>query len=803
MEQTAYLYLQSIHVPFCKGTNSTDSSRISNFALCIYGVPRFNLNNELTGIMMHYEAYEQALEGGLSLTLRYLKFLFFGPPRSGKTSTRRRLSKEIVNLDQLGGPSISTWVAETNDVIIKTSKPEDVTIKKLTSESVAVAGTEWMSMKSSKRDTQQGIYDEKYLAQLFYQLFHKRSTSTTPVASSEPTPMQDSNEHSKSEAPDASNPANPTGENTKQDEQSDVIDVTEVKRLVRLSDTEKSEIDDAFKNLTTILQSGSPKDLKQLLEDLTMINMADVGGQPAFLDMLPALTIGPALYLLFFRLDQELGKKYPVQFHAADSEHEVTLESSYCIEEVLYQCLASIACFSSQQRAEREAKPQASSRALLFGTYKDRVTASQISEIESTMEEHFKGTKLHQEGLLLKSLHGKMVTTVDNMFGTDESEMSDIRRDIERIIKSYFPAIPIPVSWLMFRIVLHLLNKPIASLAQCEEIAKQLSMTSPVQEAIWFFHHDIGSLMHYSNIPSMEDTVICNPQVIFDSISKLIINKFKHGNRALNPREVYEFQQKGLFTLSHIQDTTDHPQSSLLKLNQLVDVLKHHNVLAEVKQDKEVASSSEPEPEPKFIMPAVMKYASQRELPSPSSTIEASPSPIFIHFAGGFVPFGVFCAGVARLIAQLDSMSPGWQLCDDQLMRNKAKFIIDKAFFATLISRPQYIMIHIEKHQKARCKTALEVICSKVRKAVIQALETVISNMKYKPYGALQVLIEQPFELAFACNLENSHSDHFMIVKDNSGHHAECLKSQVGFDLEDRHLIWFKVSIIAIMTIRA
>ena len=32
----------------------------------------------------------------------------------------------------------------------------------------------------------------------------------------------------------------------------------------------------------------------------------------------------------------------------------------------------------------------------------------------------------------------------------------------------------------MFRIVLHLLNKPIVSLAQCEEIAKQLSMTSSV-----------------------------------------------------------------------------------------------------------------------------------------------------------------------------------------------------------------------------------------------------------------------------------------------------------------------------------
>ena len=60
--------------------------------------------------MEHYEAYEQALREGMSLTLRYLKFLFLGPPRSGKTSTRRRLIKEIVNLMSLGEASKSTGV---------------------------------------------------------------------------------------------------------------------------------------------------------------------------------------------------------------------------------------------------------------------------------------------------------------------------------------------------------------------------------------------------------------------------------------------------------------------------------------------------------------------------------------------------------------------------------------------------------------------------------------------------------------------------------------------------------------------
>ena len=733
----------------------------------------------------HYEAYKKAIEGGLSLTLRYLKFLFFGPPRSGKTSTRRRLIGEIVNLHQLGVHSISTGVAEANDVIIK----------KLTSEPAAIEGSQWRSLKKSTEDVKlDNIYSEgdfSYLAQLFYRLIYK---NTTPGATgSEPVQDNSASHHLAAkgdQTQDLSDLSITSASTTDHKVEGTELNKEDAK-VDHLTDTEGVEIKNAFEKLTTILQSDSPEDLKRLLEELTMINMTDVGGQPAFLDMLPALTTGPALYFLFFRLDQELGKHYPVRFCPAENKEDITLESSYCIKEVLHQCLASIACFSCHQRASSAKKPQvASSGALLFGTYKDQVDDSKISQIEHELEKDFEETKLHEEGLLLKSSRGKMINTIDNMFGTDESEMSVIRKDIEGIIKSYFPATEIPVSWLMFRIILHLLNKPVVSLAQCVEIAKQLSMPSPVQEALWFFHRDIGSLMYYSNIPSMENIVICDPQVIFDSISKLIIDKFKCSNRALKPREVKEFYQKGQFGLSHISDTTECQQSDYLKLNQLMDLLKDLNILAEVKQPEEGNQA-----EPKFIMPAVMKYASESELVSLSITSEKQASPLIIHFEGGFVPFGVFCAGMAHLIAHQDSMSPKWQLCNNQVRKNKVKFLIDGAFFAILVSRPQHITVCVERHPKARCKSTLEVICSAVRQTIVGTLETVISKMKYKPYETLLLSSKQPFEPAFTCScLDDSHGDHVMILtEDESGRHATCLKSDIVLDLEDRHLIWFKV----------
>ena len=731
-----------------------------------------------------YKAYETALQSGLALNLRYLKFLFFGPPRSGKSTTRRRLVQEIINLHSLGEPSVSTGVTETHEVVIK----------KLTSESVAITDSQWCSMKKSN-EARQDMYCEtelKYLAQLFYQSIQSVSaTSVEPTLKSRATNESD-NANDVPISGDTTSTINTEEDSEKIVSKADgTLKTTEAPSYNELSNTEKLEVKNAFDKLKKILHSDSVEELKQLLEEITLVNMEDVGGQPAFLDMVPALTIGPALYLLFFRLDQNLKERYPVRFLASDSKAEITLKSYYCIEDVLHQCLASVVCFgciSSQENTESASKPQASSGVVLFGTYKDKVNDDKITDVDSMLQKMFAESKLYNEGLLLKSSSGKMFFTVDNMKGTEESEMSAIRKEIEDIIKAYFPPTPVPASWLMFRIILHLLKKPLVSLAQCKEIAKQLSMLNTVEDALWFFHHNIGSLMHYSNIPSMKDMVICNPQVIFDSVSTLIIENFQYSNRALKAMVVDEFDKTGQFTLSQIKDTTEQQRSDLLAPDKLVDVLKYHNILVELKSDQQSGCPSEP----KFVMPSTLKYASEEELKSPTVTDSKEVPPLMISFEGGFVPFGVFCASMAHLIAHQDSLSPKWQLYKKKLMKNKVTFCIDRSFYANLISRPQYLEIRVEQHPHARSSHSLPDICDNVRQTVVKTLKTVIAKMQYTPYLAQPSHGErQLFHLAFTCWCgEDTHSEHLMNVFEDQSY-GECPKSHIDLDLKREHLIWF------------
>ena len=726
------------------------------------------------------------------ITLRYLKFLFIGPPRSGKTSTRRRLVQEIVNLRSLDGPSKSTPVADTCDVVIK----------QLVCDAAAITKSEWKSLKKSSESSQQNEGDINYLARVFYHLISSKGPTTDQEQvkegsdhSTEATGATDMLQHEELDPP-------AEGDRLASDKLSLLKLEFKAKEKV-LTSSELEDIENAFQKLTEVLQSDTQDIFQQILEELTLINMVDAGGQPAFLEMLPPFTIGPALYFLIFRLDQELRKVYPVRFHAATDQDEIVLESSYCILDVIYQSLSSIACFASYSPAEQmgsASTSRGSSGALLFGTYKDQVDSNCICQMESLLRKMLSKTKLFKENLLYRTRENKLFFAVDNMDG-NEDEMADIRQDVEEIIKQLFQEVPIPASWLMFRIILHILHKPVVTLHECNLIAMKLSMSTPVQEALWFFHHNIGSLMYYPEIPSMQDCIICDPQVVFDSVSELIIDTFKYTNRSIPATAVDDFLQRGLFTLEHISHRTKAHRGHFLAPKQLIDLLRHLNILAEIKPETQKESdTSKDRPvehpiSPKFIMPAVLKSASNDELKPQPVAIATNHQmcSLMIHFDCGFVPFGVFCAGIAKLIASQQSLSPRWHLHDDEMKKNRVTFLVDGAYSTTLISRPEYLEIQVLLlYQRASRTKSIQEVCCIVRQTVVNTLETVISKMKYKPYAKIQEPLfpsQKLFNLAFTCCVEDSHKEHLMKVTDRN--QAECLQKSIPVILGDEHLIWF------------
>ena len=559
-----------------------------------------------------------------------------------------------------------------------------------------------------------------------------------------------------------------------------------------LNAKEREEVEKAFAAFDKVLHTAGPEQLKVLLDGTILMNMVDTGGQPAFLEMLPALTVGPALYLIFFRLNQELTETYRIQY-VSEVNRKVPLElgeSSYTVEEVIFQALSSIACFSCTA-PKKTNMPNPSHAAVLVGTHKDLLGTDPETVIKAkdvALQNSLGGIlktdlfKSHKN-FLHHASHNQLMFAVDNMTGTKE-ELENVRKRLEDIIKQEFDDFAIPASWLMFSIFLRKMGKRIMSLSQCYEIGDRLKVKS-TDEALWFIHYCVGILMHFPEIEEIKDIVICDPQVIFDSVTNLILNSFTF--EKVSKQACDKFKETGQFSFKDIQKIAKNLESDSLSLPKLVKLLEYHNIIAPIRPGGPLPSSNlslSPGCSPQsdtyqeenlvYFMPAVLRHANEEELHVERNSTD--PAPLMIHFKCGFVPIGVFCATIANLVAHEDSL--GWILQEPCkyhsksshiLCKNKATFRIDSAYDVTLISKAKQYEIHIACILTTVTNEAeLAEICHHVLETVCDTLDQVISKMKYKQYLVSTFFDQNVYELGFKCP-RHPDSDHFVINRQKKG----------------------------------
>ena len=199
-----------------------------------------------------------------------------------------------------------------------------------------------------------------------------------------------------------------------------------------------------------------------------------------------------------------------------------------------------------------------------------------------------------------------MILAIDNMKG-GAKEIEKVRKFLERGIHRHFKKLCIPASWLVFSICLRGRTERIANLDYCYQLAQQLNMPSKETKiALWFLNHYAGILMYFPDHPELKDTVICDTQIIYDSVTNLIINTFKFGSVSKWASE--RFRETGQFSLEDIRGATSNISGDYIPLNQLVKLLEHLNIIARIVQDDSHSSQITPIYSSKvtYFMPCVL-----------------------------------------------------------------------------------------------------------------------------------------------------------------------------------------------------
>ena len=269
------------------------------------------------------------------------------------------------------------------------------------------------------------------------------------------------------------------------------------------------------------------RDSPQVTNLHMLFNIADVGGQPAFLDMLPSLTIGPALYLLFSKLvndnDQVLSiddfsMQQSVKYRTkSDKEPKDCQGYTYTLSEVLLSALSSIACFGVSDNevekfvSEKTNSHTTSSLAIMFGTFADKINEegnARLVETEAALKSLLESTDFCKKNLIAfpnprHSDHrqGQVFFRINNKSGSKQ-EMFLYRHILQELIEERFRKFNIPASWLGLGTVIKILastNETYkVSLNDCVQIGEHFKMSqSMVKAALKFLHKYIGLVMYF------------------------------------------------------------------------------------------------------------------------------------------------------------------------------------------------------------------------------------------------------------------------------------------------------------------
>ena len=497
------------------------------------------------------------------------------------------------------------------------------------------------------------------------------------------------------------------------------------------------------------------------IDKAMLLQVIDGGGQPSFQEIFPLLINGPSVTLLMFKLTDDMLKSYAVQYQPKDGA-EQTWQDTYVVRDFIFHAISSTVPLTDDTNHSFGCKIQ------LVGTHKDELKGSNDQKKATIMDIN---KSLHgwlQELKVFRSINAKNVK--DLVIGIDNFEQLDIlkvKKKVEELVLQT-PYKDIPAPWLVFDFVLHAYakSKQLRKVGKkkSELIAKICGVKDEEFEVILhYLHYEAGTLLYYFDIPELSNCVITDFQLIFDSISKIIVDYFddnsEHGSHLCDKNSLHKKGQLNTSVLKEVE--------GCLTVNELLALMQHRHIIS--KMDGNM-----------FFMPSV--------LPKAEPSYSKSSDSFLVMFEHGCCPVGLFCAVTTRLIithSVIDKCK--WEVKKDaRQFRNKISFyycsgkkyhVVLSAFFA-----------HYEISLYTKAKPSIRYA---IYKAVGEAFVTVCKDMNYPSpsYGFYCPREDCIYE--GVQYLQNEHPA--KCAFDMEAEEMECYYTSVPSDLTEEHKSWFQL----------
>ena len=694
------------------------------------------INSRFTNPDWYLAACEAAIrKKGRRLNQTIIPCMFVGPPDMGKTSLMRRL---------IGKPPLtslpSTGVAD---------KVIQVEIRRLTVHAVDSVWSEPLTLD-----------DEAIM------LLMNISQSLDSHSHSNLTPSYSSSDESSDAASTASS--------------SDSDNSSNAASIATSSNLETS-MPSSFKPplemlKDALLQTKDQQTALKHLEGTCIVYLTDTGGQLEFQELLSALVSGSCIFFLVFRLDQDLDKRFTVNYRHPVRGNTEAYESSYTMKEFLLHTLASIATMGTF-RYEGTRRQQVSKPKVVFvGTHKDRVTEEEIKQKDDILQKEIISTDHYKKSIIHFASKDRLIIAVNNL-SSDESDIQLVRSAVEHISMQGGFDISAPPQWLIFSFAIRNLKESVLTYDECFAIAKKCGIdTHKELDEVLGFLNTKGLIRHFQGTGVDEDlkqVVILDPQVLFNEITKLVIATFTFEKTGHFISE--EFSKKGIFSYDVFEKITATDHNRLLTPAILLKLLQHLHIIAPVHVSGEK----------KYVMPCILAHTETVDSvcisDSQITTFSKAP-PLLVCFYCGYCPKGLFCSIAVYLLNNRMESWLNWELDSDKIFRDQISFSVHPYDSVSLKVTPKFLEILCSSRVQSR-KLNFPLVCKEIRTTVEKGIRTVASTLNYRCNAS--------HFLSFYC--PHNHPTQILYLPDRTPCNLKCLccSSPNFYDLPEKYEVWF------------
>ena len=573
--------------------------------------------------------------------------------------------------------------------------------------------------------------------------------------------------------------------------------ICQEEHAVKISDVKKlpKKVPEVEKCLTSNFynvekQDVDPAEVPEIWDILTLL---DTGGQPQFINMLPAVNSSATSTFVVLNMaggSKILKERIQVHHYRNGVKSHEPYPLNYTNEDLI-KCLVALLKDSIVKDVplpiEMISKEATSHKpGLCFvGTHLDKVTQETIDSITEGLEKLVKDLEPN-DNIDIFDL-GTLLFAVDNTIaGKDSSPDSfanKIRLKVKKMVEEK-AVYEVPIAWILLELEIR------------QKCIKQKRSFLPFSEVLWMynsirsehhseadiesevkaalcFHHMFGVLLYFHDVAGMNEYVISNPQWLFANLTNLVCCSF---DDTIVDHSDKKLKSKGILSENLIKRINTDSLGG-------IDIKHFFQLLCYLKI---VIPFPAPDSSDYLMLSILDSFKDENSrlldsLPPPSSI------KLLMQFKSGTIPRGIFCCLVVQLI---QAKSKDWKL---QSTLNSQRFVFENLVVFCIHSSGHYLVLfdkvtHLEIEMRPFNvgDHDSEVVYYEVQQCITEGLKEVCScacdDLKYGFYCNKQGCIKPILTL----------SSKQMIGQESFPQYLQCEKC--GLVDMKTHNLWIKSS---------